>query len=72
MSPSLELAAEGAPMRQDVMNALRILAEKGLAVLQKAFNEGAVLPSIAILTALGFGHLIPQGATDEAPAGLLR
>ena len=67
------LRATGEVVREDVMNALRILSEEGLARLRKAVNEGAVLPSVAILGALGLRHLAPVDATDEGPPdGLLR
>lgn len=69
--PRLRVA--GDVVRDDVMNALRVLSDKGLAGLKKAVTEGAVLPSIAILGALGLRHLAPVDATDEAqPDGLLR
>jgi hypothetical protein len=63
----------GEVVRDDVMNALRILSEEGLARLRRAVNEGAVLPSVAILSALGLRHLAPVDATDGGPPdGLLR
>jgi len=73
LSRNERLRDAGDVVREDVMNALRILSEEGLARLRKAVNEGAVLPSVAILGALGLRHLAPVDATDEGPPdGLLR
>jgi hypothetical protein len=73
LSRNERLRDAGDVVREDVMNALRILSEEGLARLRKAVNEGAVLPSVAILGALGLRHLAPVDATDEGlPDGLLR
>ena len=67
------LRLAGDVVRDDVMNALHILSDKGLAGLQKAVADGAIVPSVAILAALGLRHLAPVDATDEGPPdGLLR
>jgi hypothetical protein len=36
----------GLPMREDIVNALRILSEQGVKGLQKAVDSGAILPAI--------------------------
>ena len=62
----------GDPLRADVQNALKILMEQGLAGLRKAVNDEEVLPSIAVLSALGLQNLFPADATDRPSGGLLR
>ena len=63
----------GDVVRQDIMNALRILSEQGLRGLRTAVQNNQVLPSVAILGALGLRHLAPADARDgQPPSGLLR
>lgn len=62
-------ATQGGLVRADLQNARKILAEEGLDGLKKAFENGAFVPTVALLGGLGLARQMGLQAEGSAQPG---